>query len=149
MPSEVAGDVREDDMAIGLLVEPLDGHRREDLVDRPCVGEGLEDREVDEADVAEQLVEAVELIDGVGKSVADVAHAVAGGPEELLGGCALLERHVAETEEAGGFVAGLLGVVVAGDEILFVDRFERRDQIEQGLGWIVGSLDGLGVGWGL
>ena len=80
----------------GLFVESLDGHDRKHLVDGPGVGEGLEDREVDEADVAEEFVEAFEFFNGVGECVAHIADAVAGGPEELLGGGAVIEAHVAQ-----------------------------------------------------
>ena len=40
-----------------LLVEPVDRHDREELVDRPAVGQRLEEREVAEVPVHERGVE--------------------------------------------------------------------------------------------
>ena len=45
-----------------LLVEPVDRHDREELVDGPDVGQRLEHREVAEVGVGERLLEALELL---------------------------------------------------------------------------------------
>ena len=57
----VAGDVGEDAAAGGLLVEAVDRHDREELVDGPAVGHGLEDRVVAEVGVGEHRLQAVRI----------------------------------------------------------------------------------------
>ena len=53
----VAGDVGNRRSAGRLLIEPVDRHDREDLIDPPGVDERLEEAEVREVEIAE-LVEA-------------------------------------------------------------------------------------------
>ena len=58
----VAGHVRQDRQPRRLLVETVDRHDREDLVDRPVVGQRLEDAEVGVVDIAELLGQLLQCI---------------------------------------------------------------------------------------
>ena len=58
----VAGDVGEHRAPRRLLVQPVDRQDREQLIDRPRVGQRLEHREVAEVGVGERLLEALELL---------------------------------------------------------------------------------------
>ena len=61
----VAGDVLQRGRAVGLLIEPADGHYGEYLVYGPGVGQRLEQREVAEILVGQHLGNLLQLFGGV------------------------------------------------------------------------------------
>ena len=58
----VAGDVAEHGVVRRRLVQPVDRHHREQLLDRPAVGHRLEQREVAEVGVRQRVVEALQIL---------------------------------------------------------------------------------------
>ena len=52
----IAGNVLQGSIACGTFVQSLDGNDREELVDRPTVGQGLEQGEVAEVFVCKKLI---------------------------------------------------------------------------------------------
>ena len=58
----VARDVAEHRVVGRRLVQPVDRHHREQLLDRPAVGTRLEQREVAEVGVRQRVVEALQIL---------------------------------------------------------------------------------------
>ena len=101
----VAGDVREHGLAHRLLVETVDGHDGEQLVDGPAVRQGLEDREIAEVGVGEDAFELVQLLRNLVQLARGVAHLRARRPVQTLRESAILERKQAELEHLQRLVA--------------------------------------------
>ena len=97
LPSRVAGDVAEHGVPRRPLVQPVDRHDREQLLDGPAVGHRLEQREVAEVGVREHGVERLRSSSGTYVQLLAPAcwMLAADRPVEVLGQAALLERQVA------------------------------------------------------
>jgi hypothetical protein len=95
----VAGDVGERRDLARLLAQPVDREDREELVDRPRIGDRLEDREIDDVLVGELALEVLELLRDLLQALEVATNPVAGVPEEDLPLRAVLQRDVAEVEE--------------------------------------------------
>ena len=98
----VAGHVLQRAAPRRLLVQPVDRHDREELVDRPGVGQRLEEREVAEVAVGEDHVELGEdvlvLLRVLGRELGDAVHD--GEVEALHGGAVAEAEHAAVEERA-------------------------------------------------
>ena len=108
----VAGDVGQHAPAIGFFLQAVNGHHREELLDGPGVGHGLEEGEVAEVGVGELGFELFEIIADVVGLFKDLVDLAADAPEEFFGEGGVFEGEVAEVVEVEGFVALLHGVVV-------------------------------------
>ena len=138
----VAGDVGQHAAAVGLFVQPVDRHDREELVDRPGVGHRLEDRVVAEVRVGEHRLQALELVGDVVELADDVQDLRADAEEQPLGQAAVLERAVAEAEQVQHRVLADLGVVVVLHEVLLVHAAVGVEQVHDRRG----QSCALGVG---
>ena len=107
----VAGDVLQGSVAGRTLVQTLDRHDREELVDSPTVWQALEQREVAEILVGKNLIQSSELLrymlHVLGKIVDLVAHA----PVHCLNLCTGLQIYDAVREELQCLFANLLGIM--------------------------------------
>ena len=131
----VAGNILYGSRAVGTFVEPADGHDGEQLVDRPRVGQRLEEREVAEVFVGQQLRNLAQLFGGMLHVRGDFAYLAGYRPEELfdLGPGAQVEQSQAEEVEC--LLANLQGIVprleqarlvhVVPDFIEFIYQFVR------------------------
>src|SRR5688572_9957630 len=117
----VAGDVGEHGAARRPLVEPVQRHDREQLVDGPAVRQRLEHRHVAEIDVGKDRLEVLELLRRAAELARQVPDLGAGRPVEPLGEAAHLDRQVADAEHLLGLLAGLLGVVPALHQAALAD----------------------------
>ena len=104
-----------------LLVQAVDREDREELVDRPGVGERLEDREVQDVLVREHRLHVLELLRDLLQRLQVAVDPLADLPEEDLPLRAVLEREVPEVEEREELLLVLERVVVALAEVLRVD----------------------------
>ena len=116
----VAGDVAEHGLADRHLVQPMNGHDREELLDRPRIRDRLEQREIAEVGVGERVVEILQILRHVVHVLHELAELVADRPVERLGEAALSQRQVAAVEQVQRHVERLLRVVVA------LERVARR-----------------------
>ena len=107
----IAGDVAEDGVVQRLLVQPVNGHHREQLLDRPAVGDRLEQREVAEIGVGQLLVQVLQILRHLGHRQHNLLQLRADRPEQVFRHASLIERQVAAVEEAERHVERLLGVV--------------------------------------
>ena len=151
----IAGDVGDRGHDIRLLVEALQRHDREELVDGPGVGDRLEQGKVGEIGLAQRQLKVLQLLrdrlDLLDDAV-DLAHDLRVEP---LGHGALVEAQVAKIEEADRFLNELHGVVVIFAQGVAVDAFvdvgeflDRRRQLlgaVQLLLEIRGEVLGIGV----
>ena len=107
----VAGDVLQGSVAGRTLVQTLDRHDREELVDSPTVWQALEQREVAEILVGKNLIQSSELLrymlHVLGKIVDLVAHA----PVHCLNLCTGLQIYDAVREKLQCLFANLLGIM--------------------------------------
>src|SRR5690606_19732496 len=125
LPVAVAGEVRDGGADGRLLVEPVDRHDREELLDRPHVGRRLEDREVAVVDVGHDVLEVLDLLGDAAQPAAVGHDLLATMPEDTLGLRALAERQIAKLEEALRLLLALYGVVVALLQVLWEDALPR------------------------
>ena len=107
----VAGHVLNGTGAIGFLIQTLDRHDGEDLVDGPRVGQRLEEGEVAEVFIGKQLRQATELIGGMLQVVGYLIHLAHDAPVEALYLGACLQIYQAMAEEVECLIAYLLGIV--------------------------------------
>ncbi len=128
----VACDVLQCGVARGAFVEPLYGHDGENLVDCPCVGERLEEREIAEILVGKCLVEVLELFGRVLKRLGHAVHLAAYAPVHALYLGPRAQVNDAVREKVERFLAYLFGVVPvfehgAGVEVVpdFVEVFHE------------------------
>src|SRR5688572_14747902 len=103
----VAGDVGEHRAAGGTLVEPVQRHDREQLVDRPAVRQGLEHRQVAKIDVGQDRLEVLELFGHLAELARQVPDLCAGCPVKPLGQASHLDRKVPEAEHLQRLLARL------------------------------------------
>ena len=112
----VAGDVAEHGVPRRRLVQPVDRHHREQLLDRPGVRDRLEQREVAEVRVRRAMSSRPCRSSGT-SSICwhELAQLAADRPVQRLGLAALPERQVAAIEQVERHVERLLRVVIALD----------------------------------
>ena len=115
------------------LVQPVNRHDRKELLDRPAVGNRLEQREVAEVGVRQRLVEALEILRHVVHRLHQLLKLQADRPVEVLGQRSLLERQIAAREQVHRHVERLLGVVVALERVPRRQAVVGLDQIDQRL----------------
>ena len=127
---------------VGDLVEAVDRHDREELLDRPAIGHRLEDREVAEVGVRQQRLQALQLLGHVIQLADDAQELAADGPEEPLGQGAVLDGQVAEVEQAQRLVHRLDGVVVALQDVLLRQVAVDAEQVGDRLRGVVGATSG-------
>src|SRR6185437_5784307 len=89
----IAGDVRQHAGASGALLQAVNRHDREQLIDRPAVGERLKNREVAKIGIRKDGLEILELLRQPVELAAGIADAGARGPVQPLGERPELERH--------------------------------------------------------
>ena len=80
----VASDILDGGIAGRTLVEALDGHNGEDLVDGPRVAQTLEEREVTEILVCEKLVDLHQLLRDMLQTLGEGVDLVAYAPVHRL-----------------------------------------------------------------
>ncbi|CDF22978.1 unknown [Prevotella sp. CAG:617] len=107
----VAGDVLQSGHARGPLVKALNGHDGEELVERPGVGQRLEEREVAEIFVGQQLVELAQLVGHVFLMMGQVVDVAQHAPKETLNLCPRTQVDDAVTEKVERLLADVLSVV--------------------------------------
>ena len=115
---------------VGSSLEPVDRHDREELVDRPGVGHRLEDRVVAEVRIGEHRFQALELVGHVIELADDLQDLGADAEEQPLGEAAVLQRAVAQVEQAQDAVLADLRVVVVLHEVLFIHARVRVEQVD-------------------
>ena len=100
------------------LVQPVDRHDREELLDRPAVGHRLEQREVAEVGVRQRVVEALQLLGHVVHLLRRACCSFAQIAQNRFSAmAALLERQVAAGEQVQRHVERLLRVVIALERV--------------------------------
>ena len=117
----------------GPLVEAMDRHDREELLDRPTVGNRLEDREIAEVGFGQQTVERVQLLGhfvGLAEQAADLA---ADRPKEFFRLGPLLQGHVAAAEKLHRHVERLLGVMVGFEHVPLGQLLVGLEQVPERL----------------
>src|SRR5690606_35541659 len=117
----VAGDVREDGAARRFLDEPVDRHHREEVIDRPGIGEGLKNREITEICVGERARQPLELLGNLIQLARELVDLVQQAPEDVFGEHALAQGQVPQVEELEALLLELDGVVVRLLEVLARD----------------------------
>jgi hypothetical protein len=140
----VAGDVAEHCAARGRFGEPVDGHQREELLDRPTVGHGLEEREIAEIGIRERCFEAFEILGHDVELLGHRQNPPADDPIEVLGEGPLFEGQVAEAEEVERGIERLLGVVEALEQVLHAQVLVGLHQVDDGLFGVVAEAVGDG-----
>ena len=71
-------------MRVGLLVQAVDGHDREQLVDRPAVRQRLEHGEIAEVGIRQDGFQIRQFLGAFLEAPAGIADAGAGGPVQPL-----------------------------------------------------------------
>ena len=117
----------------GRSFEPMNRHHREELLDRPAVGNRLEQREVAEIGVRQQLVERLQVFRDFVHALGELVDLLADRPEQVFGVRALFERQVAAAEQVHGHVERLLRVVIGLERRALRDRVIGLDQVDQRL----------------
>ena len=107
----VAGDVLQGSVACRTLVQALDRHDREELVDCPTVWQALEQGEVAEILVCKNLIQSSELLRHMLHVLGKVVDLVAHAPVHRLNLGTGLQIYDAVREELQCLVANLLGIV--------------------------------------
>ena len=109
----VAGDVDEDRVDRGFLLEPVQRGDREELLERPVVEQRLEDGEIAHVLVGEVLLQVVQLLGLVALLRAGLVDLLADLPEDGLGGGAIFDVEVAEVEKRNRLLLLLDRIVIA------------------------------------
>src|SRR5262249_28093797 len=99
LPVRVASDVGEHAPSGRPFVEPMDGHYREELLDRPGVGQRLEYREVAEVRVRELAFERLQLLGNLVHLARDSLNFLTQRPEDVFGADPLGQGQVPEGEQ--------------------------------------------------
>ena len=107
----VAGDVLQGGVAGRTLVQALDRHDREELVDGPTVWQALEQREVAEILVGKNLVQSSQLLRHVLHVLGKVVDLVAYAPVHCLNLSTSFQIYDTVREELQCLIANLLGIV--------------------------------------
>jgi hypothetical protein len=105
---------------VGLLVQPVDGHDREELVDGPRVRQRLEDGEVAEVRVRQLLLQRLQLLGISPDSRAIRMIFWQMRPEDVLRLARAGPATGAQGEEGEALLLVVLGVVVGSSRFLFV-----------------------------
>ncbi len=146
----VAGDVGEDALAGGFLVEAVDGHDREQLADGPGVGQALEHAEIAVVEIAQHPVQVDELGARVLDLPGEPADLADRRPEQLFGQRPFAQAGLAVLEQAPGLVAIEDGVVEHLLDVAHGQGLEGLDHVfELGratLGQPLGQRVGLEAG---
>ena len=127
----VTGQIRELGGHRGLLIEPVNGHDREQMIDRPNVGRRLEQREVAIVDRGHVLLEVLQLLGHETQAPQRVVDLLAAVPIQALHLRALAQPEVAVLEQALGLLLGLAGVVVALLHVLGLNAAVGVEQLLQ------------------
>ena len=133
----IAGDVAQHATARGLLVQPVNRHDREQLLDGPAIGHALEQREIAEIGVGEHAVQALQLFGKIVQLLGHPLDAPADRPIQCFRQAALLERQIAQAEQVQRGIERLLRVVKALQQILGTERPIGFLQVDQRLFGIV------------
>ena len=120
----------------------MDRHHRKQLLDRPTVGNRLEQRKIAEISVGQQRVEPLQFLGHEFHLLRQLLDLVADGPEQILGQAPLIQRQVAAGEQVHRHVERLLGVVIAFQHVAHVEVLVRLEQVEQRLLDVVGGSCG-------
>ena len=146
----VAGDVGQDAATDRLLVESVNGHDREQLLDRPGVGHRLKRGEVAEIRVRQNPLEPEQLFRHVVHLANHAQNAPTQRPENRLGQRPLSQRQRSVVEQLHDVVSGVDGVVVQFLNILDGNLAEGLvqilDQIRRVVRQCPGHLDGSELG---
>ena len=126
----VAGHVGNRRLARWALVETMDRHDREQLVDRPDIWQRLEDRQVAEERVGGVRLEILEFFGHARHVLRLVAHLRTRRPEHPLGKRAVLKTHVADREEVHCLIARLQRVVVTLEQTTLRHRVVRLEEVD-------------------
>ncbi len=129
----VAGDVAEHRAVRGRRVEHVNRHHREQLLDRPAVGTGLEEREIAEIRVGHRVVEALQVLRDVVHLRDEALELREDRPVQVLRLAALLERQIPAAEQAQRHVERLLRVVIALERVPRGEVLIGLEQIDQRL----------------
>ena len=138
----VTGDVRDDALARGELVETVHRHHREELVDGPAVRQGLEDAEVAVVDVGQAHVDVLQVAGHGLELHLFLGDAHDDGPEKTLRKGTLAQIHAARGEELAHLVTVVDGVVVAFLQVAQADVAVDLAHVQHGLGGVFGQLGG-------
>ena len=111
----------------------MDRQDREQLVDRPAVGQRLEHREVAEVGVGHRFLEVFQFLRHLLEPPRDVADLRAGRPVQALREAAELQRQQPQLEHLQHLVAGRRGIVVALHEPPRTDRAPGVQQVRDRL----------------
>ena len=107
----VTGDVLQGSVAGRTLVQALDRHDREELVDSPTVWQALEQREIAEILVGKNLVQSSQLLRHMLHVLGKIVDLVAHAPVHCLNFCTGLQIYDAVREKLQCLIANLLGIV--------------------------------------
>src|SRR5271169_5091461 len=141
----VARDVGERPVLRGSLAQAVDREDREELVDRPDVRQGLEDRHVHDVLVGQHDLELLELLGDVLERVEMPPDPVADVPVEDLALAPVLERDVAEIEEREKLLLVLERVVVALAHRLRGDALPHVVHLAHDVVLVAVELDGAAL----
>src|SRR6266496_3009745 len=122
----VAGDVDDGAVARGRLVQPVQGHDGEELIERPVVGRALEQREVRHVLVGDLVPQVARVAGQPLLAAVQRDEAAAELPEEALHDRALVEAEDAQLEHLQGLLLLRHRVVVG---LRLVAPVERGDDL--------------------
>ena len=103
---------------VGALLQSVQWHHREHLLDGPVVNDGMKYRKVAQIQIG-QLLFQFQLFRGGRRQLCCcqlLQDFATGAPVQAVGMRQLIQGHVTQTHELIGFLAGLAGVVVALQE---------------------------------
>ena len=125
----VAGDVRNDRIALGQFQQPVQRHDREQLIDRPAVRNGLEYGEIAIIDVCDGTFNILQIRRKMLQLLFLFCDLMDGVPEDFFGECPFPQRDPAMLEHVADFIAVIEGVVVALLEILVAEVLQHILQV--------------------
>src|SRR5258708_916636 len=120
----ITGNIADNAAARRHLVQPMNGHYREELFDGPTVRYALEQREIAEVSIGQHPIQNLEFFGEVFEFLRHTMDAPANRPVKFLGLAALGQGQITKAEQVEGGIERLLRVVKTLQQILRAERAE-------------------------
>ena len=118
----VAGYILQGSRTFRFLIQSLDRHDREYLVNRPRVGKRLEEREITEIFIGKQLRQSAEFIRRMLQTAGNLINLTCNRPIQTLDLCTGFQIYDSMTEQVQRFLSDLLRIVPCFQHLILIQR---------------------------
>ena len=118
----VTSNILQSSRTFRFLIQSLDRHDREYLVNRPRVGKRLEEREITEIFIGKQLRQSAEFIRRMFQTAGNLINLTCNRPIQTLDLCTGFQIYDSMTEQVQRFLSDLLRIVPCFQHLILIQR---------------------------